>query len=253
MAEATGTPAEQEAAVAAAAAAAAAEAAAAAAAQAEADAAPAKKKKMLLMIVAAVVVALAGGGYMYYAKHKEEAARKAAEEENSVEKRLEKAFAHKKENKPPVFIEVEPFVVNLPGRGGEHYLQLKMVLRAADKKVEARVLDFMPVIRDRVITVLSSRDMRELATSEGKNMMAKEVALVINAIIEPQLTAIYVLQQEPSTADLRNLERIGAVPKETTGGEQIGAAARQAAAQFWRVSEMDLPVQGVLFNSFVMQ
>lgn len=249
MAEATGTVAGPEAAVAEAAAV----AATAAAAQAVIDAAPPKKSKTLLMIIVAVVVALAGGGYMYYAKHQEEVKRKAEEEENSVDKRLEKAFAHKKENKPPVFIKMEDFTVNLPGRGGEHYLLVKMVLRAAESKVESRVNDFMPVIRDRVITVLSSRDMRELATAEGKNMMAKEVALVINAIIEPQLTAIYVLQQEPSTADLRNLERIGAVPKETTGGEQIGAAARQAAAQFWRVSEMDLPVQGVLFNSFVMQ
>jgi flagellar FliL protein len=240
MAEATGTPAEQEAAV------------AAAAAVAATDVVAPKKSKKLLFIILAVVVAIAGGGF-YYMKHTAEQKRKAEEDENSVEKRLEKAFQHKKENKTPIFIPVDDFVVNLPGRGGEHYLQVKMVLRAADSKVEGRVKDFMPIIRDRVITVLSSRDMRELATSEGKNMMAKEVALVINAIIEPQLTAIYVLQQEPSTADLRNLERIGAVPKETTGGEQIGAAARQAAAQFWRVSEMDLPVQGVLFNSFVMQ
>jgi hypothetical protein len=29
--------------------------------------------------------------------------------------------------------------------------------------------------------------------------------------------------------------------------------AKEAAAQFWKVTEMDLPVQAVLFNALVMQ
>ena len=93
----------------------------------------------------------------------------------------------------------------------------------------------------------------ELASVEGKAAMAKDIALVINAIIEPQLTAIFILQQEPSTADLRNLERLGAIPKETAGGGSYSAVAKEAAAQFWKVTEMDLPVQAVLFNALVMQ
>jgi len=39
----------------------------------------------------------------------------------------------------------------------------------------------------------------------------------------------------------------------TSAGERVGDAAKEAAAQFWKVTEMDLPVQAVLFNKFVMQ
>ncbi|MGB4010971.1 MAG: flagellar basal body-associated FliL family protein, partial [Zwartia sp.] len=101
-------------------------------------------------------------------------------------------------------------------------------------------------------TVLSSRSVSELATVEGKAALSKDLALVINAIIEPQLTAIFVLQQDPSTADLRNLERLGAIPKQSDGAS-YSTVAREAAAQFWRVTEMDLPVQAVLFSAMVMQ
>jgi hypothetical protein len=148
---------------------------------------------------------------------------------------------------------MDEIVVNLPGRGGEHYLQTKIVLRTSDSSTEGKLKEFMPLIRDRVITVLSSRQMQELATVEGKTMMSKEVALVINSIISPQLTAIYVLQQQPSTADIQNLERMNVVPKETSTGQKISVEAANAAAAFWNITEMDLPVQAVLFSTFVMQ
>jgi flagellar basal body-associated protein FliL len=166
---------------------------------------------------------------------------------------LKKQLAERKLNAPPIYIPLDEIVVNLPGRGGEHYLQTKIVLRTADSKTEGKIKDFLPLIRDRIITVLSSRQMQELATVEGKTQMAKEVALVINSIIAPQLAAIYVLQQQPNTTDMQNLERLGVVPKETSTGQKISQEAANAAAAFWNITEMDLPVQAVLFSTFVMQ
>jgi flagellar FliL protein len=215
---------------------------------------PPKSKKKLFIIIGALVVLIGGGagGYMYM--QKAEADKKAAEAEaNKPENILKKQLTERKQNAPPIYIPLDEMIVNLPGRGGEHYLQTKIVLRTADSSTEGKVKQFMPVIRDKIITVLSSRQMQELATVEGKTMMAREVALVINSIIAPQLTAIYILQQQPKTADLQNLERIGAIPKETSTGKKITNEAARAAAEFWNVTEMDLPVQAVLFSSFVMQ
>jgi flagellar basal body-associated protein FliL len=211
-----------------------------------------KKKKLILMIVAGVIVAGAVGAYIYHSKH-EEARIHAEEEARKPENILKKQLADRKENKAPIYIPMDEIVVNLPGRGGEHYLQTKIVLRTSDSDTEKKITEFLPLIRDKVISVLSSRQMQELATVEGKTMMAKEVALVINSIISPQLTAIYVLQQQPSTADIQNLERLNVVPKETSTGQKISTEAANAAAAFWNITEMDLPVQAVLFSTFVMQ
>ena len=212
-----------------------------------------KSKKMLFIIIGVVVLLVAAvGGYMYM-KSSEEARQIKEAEAKRPENILKKQLMERKENAPPIYIPLEEMIVNLPGRGGEHYLQAKIVLRTNDSATEGKIKNFMPVIRDKIITVLSSRQMQELATVEGKVMMAREIALVINSIIAPQLTAIYILQQQPGTADMQNLERIGAVPKETSSGQKITSEAARAAAEFWNVTEMDLPVQAVLFSSFVMQ
>jgi len=215
---------------------------------------PKPKGKGKLLIIIALVVLIAGGvgGYMYM-QHSAEEKHRLEEEAKRPENILKKQLMERKENAPPIYIPLDEMVVNLPGRGGEHYLQTKIVLRTNDSSTEGKIKNFMPVIRDKIITVLSSRQMQELATVEGKVMMAREIALVINSIIAPQLTAIYVLQQQPGTADMQNLERIGAVPKETSSGQKITGEAARAAAEFWNVTEMDLPVQAVLFSSFVMQ
>lgn len=215
---------------------------------------PPKKSKKTLFIILGIITLVAGGGVAYTFMQNSEAEKKAAEAEaNRPENILKKQLTDRKQNSPPIYIPLDEMIVNLPGRGGEHYLQTKIVLRTADSATEGKVKQFMPVIRDKIITVLSSRQMQELATVEGKTMMAREVALVINSIIAPQLTAIYILQQQPATADMQNLERIGAIPKETSSGKKITNEAARAAAEFWNVTEMDLPVQAVLFSSFVMQ
>lgn len=212
-----------------------------------------KSKKMLFIIIGVVVLLVAAvGGYMYM-KSSEEARKIQEAEAKRPENILKKQLTERKQNAPPIYIPLDEMIVNLPGRGGEHYLQAKIVLRTNDSATEGKIKSFMPVIRDKIITVLSSRQMQELATVEGKVMMAREIALVINSIIAPQLTAIYILQQQPGTADMQNLERIGAVPKETSTGQKISGEAARAAAEFWNVTEMDLPVQAVLFSSFVMQ
>jgi flagellar protein FliL len=219
----------------------------------EVSPAPAKSKLKLFIIIGLVVV-LGGAvaGYLYMQNAAESRQIKEAEEKRP-ENILKKQLKERKENAAPIYIPLEEMIVNLPGRGGEHYLQAKIVLRTSESSTEGKIKTFMPVIRDKIITVLSSRQMQELATVEGKVLMAREIALVINSIIAPQITAIYILQQQPSTADMQNLERIGAVPKETSSGQKISGEAARAAAEFWNVTEMDLPVQAVLFSSFVMQ
>ncbi len=212
-----------------------------------------KSKKTLFIIIGLVVVIIgAVGGYIYM-QQSAEARRLQEAEDKRPENILKKQLMERKENAAPIYIPLDEMIVNLPGRGGEHYLQTKIVLRTNDSATEGKIKNFMPVIRDKILTVLSSRQMQELATVEGKVMMAREIALVINSIIAPQLTAIYILQQQPGTADIQNLERIGAVPKETSSGQKITGEAARAAAEFWNVTEMDLPVQAVLFSSFVMQ
>lgn len=204
------------------------------------DAAPKKSNKMLFIILGVLVLGGAGGGFMYMKAKKD-----AEEHEGEGSKRA------KKEIKPPVFVQMDDFLVNLPGRGGEHFLQARVVLRTSDAATEGKIKGFSPLIRDRLLTVLSQRPMDVLATVEGKAALTRDMALVINAVLDPQLTTIYALSRDPSGAELRNLERLGVISPGLGAAGKTGSG--RAASQLLEVSEMDLPVQQVLFSSFIMQ
>ncbi|MGA0909431.1 MAG: flagellar basal body-associated FliL family protein, partial [Burkholderiaceae bacterium] len=110
--------------------------------EAAAAAAAAKSKKKKLIIIGAIgAVVLIGAvvGYMMYSKGAAEKAAAQAALEQTPEYKLQQQLKFKKENKPPQFIKMDEFTVNLPGRGGEHYLQASIVLRTADGATEGRI------------------------------------------------------------------------------------------------------------------
>lgn len=200
------------------------------------EAAPKKKSKLLFIIIGLVVVLAAAAGGLVFLKAKKG-------DEDGEGKHA------KKEMKPPVFIQLEDFLVNLPGRGGEHFLQARVVLRAADAATESKIKNFTPLIRDRLLTVLSQRPMDVLATVDGKAQLTRDMGLVINAILDPQITASYVLTRDPTGGELRNLERLGVISKSVLAQAKPGGGSGPGG----EITEMDLPVQQVLFNSFIMQ
>ena len=95
-----------------------------------------KKKKLLLIFSTAVLLLGAGGAAGWYAIKDNGPALSAEEKQLAAEQAKKKI--------PPVFVSLEPFVVNL--RGGDdsdHYLQLGVVLQVSDEQVVVakRLLD----------------------------------------------------------------------------------------------------------------
>jgi flagellar FliL protein len=121
---------------------------------------PPKKSKKLLVIgvLVAVLAALGGGGW--YWTHLREAAPKAVEK------------------KPPVFVTLEPFTVNLLQEGGDHYLQVGIVFQVdGDKTVDA-MKAYMPIIRNRILLVLSGKHPSDLSQVDGKQKLVAELLQV---------------------------------------------------------------------------
>jgi flagellar FliL protein len=125
-----------------------------------------KKKRLLVAGGAALMLALGGAGAWFFlgAKHDGHASG---------------AKAKTRDDHPPVFVTLDPFVVNLAGEV-EHYLQVAMNLKVADAKVPDQVKVHMPEIRNAVLLLLSSKRAEELATLEGKNQLRAEVRTAIN-------------------------------------------------------------------------
>lgn len=123
--------------------------------------APPKGKGKLLLIIGAIVVMAAGAGGTWFYMSRQKA-------DETVEKPVKKV--------PPVFVNLDPFTVNLADR--EHYLQVGLVYEVAGSEVAEAIKASMPVIRSKVLLLLTSKQADELISSEGKEKLAEGLLTV---------------------------------------------------------------------------
>jgi flagellar protein FliL len=149
-----------------------------------AEGAPKKSKKMLIIILAVVLVLVIGGGAAAFlltkkADHPED--EEAAEETEKPKKKEKK----KDKAAPPVFVNLEPFTVNLVPETGDQYLQVVLSLELDGPESEAGLKMVMPKIRNNITLLLSSKKPSELLPKEGKEQLAETLKDEINMVIEP--------------------------------------------------------------------
>lgn len=136
-----------------------------------------KKSKKGMVLVLAVTIALAGGGAGTFAllKMKGGGAAAAHAEEAKTEPAPE-----------PGVISLEPFVTNLADPEGDRYvkctLRLELERRESADKLKTDEISITR-LRDRVLTLLSSKKFAEVTTSEGKQRLREE----LRAELEPLL------------------------------------------------------------------
>ncbi|MCA1772865.1 MAG: flagellar basal body-associated protein FliL [Halomonas sp.] len=80
------------------------------------------------------------------------------------------------ESKPPVFLTIEPFTVNLADdRHGTRLLYTGITLRVEDEDMRELLEEHMPQVRSRLLSVLSGQEAGELTSSEGKQQLASTI------------------------------------------------------------------------------
>ena len=134
-------------------------------------AAPAgKPKKKMLMILGVVLLAgLAGGGGWFFSQPKQGA--------NHVGEVKPAPL------KPPIYVQLEPFTVNLQREGSDQYLQMGISLKVYEPDIEGKIKTNLPEIRSKVLQLLTTKTASELLSAEGKNKLVKEVISMGNDII----------------------------------------------------------------------
>jgi len=139
--------------------------------------APPRSKKLLLIIVAAIVVVLvlvAGiVGVLLLKKGN------AATDEHVEEHAVPAVDL----SKPPTFVTLEPFVVNLSPKEGDRYLQVVLALRVADPKTGESLKGFMPAIRHEINLLLAGKLPSELSTPDGQADLADEIVERTNKVL----------------------------------------------------------------------
>lgn len=142
-------------------------------AEAATDAPPKKsgKKMLLLVALAALLVGGGGGAAWYFLGHKAEPG----------------AEKHAKAEPPkaPVFLQMEPFVVNLQSDGTDQFLQCTFTMQVANGEQVDLLKLYMPQIRSRLLLLLTSKRAAELNTGEGKKKLIDEIKATTNLPFSP--------------------------------------------------------------------
>lgn len=142
--------------------------------EAKVDETPKKggKSKFLLIIIVALVLALGGGFFAFKmfgpGAHKDEKTEKKKEEKNI---NLEKTY----------LFPLDPFVVNLAEHG--RFLKMSIQLEYDDPKQEEIIKQKSPILRDAIITLMSSKSVDSISGAEGKMQLKDEVLLRVNQIM----------------------------------------------------------------------
>ncbi|NML43405.1 flagellar basal body rod protein [Ramlibacter sp. G-1-2-2] len=129
--------------------------------------APKKGAKLVLVALLGVLLAAGVGGGTWFAMrgHGE-----GGDEEPS------KPRAHaKKADKKPLFTTLEPFTVNLQDPRGERFAQIGVTLQFEDASVESDLKDHLPAVRNSILMLISSKQIEDLLSVEGKVKLAEEI------------------------------------------------------------------------------
>jgi flagellar FliL protein len=201
------------------------------------DAAPKKGKKKLIIILAVVLLlALAGGGgAAFYLKKKHAAEMAAAEGDDSDGERAAAAAEERRKEfakHPPVFVPLEPFVVNLADKETDRFAQIGVTLEVEDAKFAEEMKAYMPAIRNGILLVLSHKTSTQLLSREGKAALAREI---MRESVLP--LGIEVSDDRAAPAD-------DEAPADDSGDGEPKKARKAGMAN---------PVKHVLFSNFIVQ
>lgn len=181
--------------------------------------APAKSKKMLVIVAALVfgLVLASIGAYIFISK------RNAAAEEGD-ERVVSHAVSRDKPKAPPVYLPLDPMVVNLADPGGEKVAQVGITLEVIDVKASDTVKAYLPTIRSSVLLLISQKTAEELLKPEGKEQLASDI---LRKAAVP----------------------FGGDPEDESEAESPDAKKKKSK----RRVIVEYPVVGVLFSSFIVQ
>jgi flagellar FliL protein len=203
-------------------------------------AAPKKKSsKVLVMTLAAVLLAGGGGGAWWWTHRGGE---------SDDEEAAAHAAAEKKKHAKPLFTTLDPFTVNLQDPRGERMAQIGLTLQFTDPHVEADIRDHLPAIRNEVLLLISSKQIDELLTVDGKKLLAAQIRTRAARAMGIELPEDDAVAPEPAKAASKPVAHAEA---EDADEEEPKPKPKKKKKKARPVVEN--PIQQVLFSQFIVQ
>jgi len=194
-------------------------------------------KKLIIASVAVLFLILAVGGFFYYqeAAHQKQLAEIEA---NKLENKILKARQYREKNPfDNYYVKVSSHFynriqANVNDGKFRSYATAEIVLKVQNGSIQSSIKNVLPLIEHKANTLLGSLPASELKTPAGRSIIAQQLLLFANELLDPELTALYKKQLDPQSSSTDSNENQAGIDLEIT--------------------VEDLPVQAVLFEAFMI-
>lgn len=159
----------------------------------EAEAAAKAKKKKLFIIIGAVALVLILGGAAAFFLLKGDKPPEGEAAEGEKTEQVEGEEPKLDEDGNPIVATVEyhtfkpPFVVNFFVAGKQRYLQISLTVMVREPGVMDAVMLHTPLIRNKLVMLISGESLDELQTVEGKKQLQAKLLAAIQEIMQQEI------------------------------------------------------------------
>ncbi len=163
-----------------------------------------KSKNTLMIIIIAVLVLIVIGGAItavllmggddeVQAQQQMAPAPQAQEQRSSSRSRgNSNIMSSKKLSDVGYLFNLDTFTVNLKSDQGRRYLKANVALELSGEELSMELQNKIPVIRDRIIRILSSKTLEEVNTKKGKFKISEQITDTLNAmLVDGSVQGIY--------------------------------------------------------------
>jgi len=166
--------------------------------------APKEKKSgnmlMIIIIVVLILIILIGAvvGILLMGDDEEVASTPAPQtKEKSVSKSRSSSSSSNMDNSRQlseigILYPLDTFTVNLKSDAGRRYLKCTMSLELEGEELSLELDAKSPVLRDRIIRILTSKTLEEISSKKGKGKVSSQIMDTLNAMIsDGEIKGIY--------------------------------------------------------------
>jgi flagellar FliL protein len=148
-----------------------------------------KKSNMMIIVIAGFVVLLLiiGGILAFILSGGDEEQQQVATNNQATQVSAEeggqptKTYRRKTSLTVGPMMELDTFIVNLLSENGRRYLKVKVNLEMEDQELQNEINTKIPVLRDIIIRIASSKTLAEISTEKGKEKFKDQIVSEINA------------------------------------------------------------------------
>jgi len=164
--------------------------------------APEKSKNMLMIIIITVLILIIIGGaitaILLMGGDEEKVVTKntSTNKEKSTSRSRSNSNSNYEDSRQlsdiGILYPLDTFTVNLKSDAGRRYLKVTMSLELEGEELSLELDNKSPVLRDKIIRILTSKTLEEISSKKGKQKVSKQIMDILNSMIsDGQIRGIY--------------------------------------------------------------